>query len=439
MKQSRGRGRALRRGLSASAYLPRALGERLDGVLRRGSIDGASGVPRIAFLGGFGGGNIGNEASLCSAIQNLESHGRESVLVVTPYPAGTRERLGFDAVSIQQRPAAVRRIRSRVARVVLYGLAEGVRVARVVAIVRGVDAVVVPGTGILDDFGEKPWRMPYSLLTWTLAARLVGRPFSFLCVGAGPIRSRASRLLMVTAARLATYISYRDEQSRAFLVRVGGAALDGPVMCDIAFAHSLPLPACSLPTRTPTMAIGVAVMGYGGWDGANSGSVYERYVDLMTEVVTRAVRNGDVVHFLVGEAVDREAVDAVLARCRTSVAAACLRPEISDYSDLLAAAARMDVVVATRYHAAIAAVTVRRPVISVGYAEKFAALLGDFGLRDFHVMVEDADAEWVWERVEDLRSGRRGLGANADVILERNRRLARREITRAGVRRGSRC
>jgi polysaccharide pyruvyl transferase WcaK-like protein len=54
--------------------------------------------------------------------------------------------------------------------------------------VRKFDIVVVPGTGILDDFGEPWYAMPYDLFKWSLAAMLGGRPFTFVSVGAGPIQ-----------------------------------------------------------------------------------------------------------------------------------------------------------------------------------------------------------------------------------------------------------
>jgi polysaccharide pyruvyl transferase WcaK-like protein len=41
-----------------------------------------------------------------------------------------------------------------------------------VRVIRKAGVMVVPGTGILDDFGEKPTGMPFDIFKWCLAARL---------------------------------------------------------------------------------------------------------------------------------------------------------------------------------------------------------------------------------------------------------------------------
>ena len=61
-----------------------------------------------------------------------------------------------------------------------------------VSAARRFDMIVVPGTGMLDDFGER-WRdMPYHLFRWGLACRLARTPFAFVSIGAGPIVIRSA-------------------------------------------------------------------------------------------------------------------------------------------------------------------------------------------------------------------------------------------------------
>ena len=55
------------------------------------------------------------------------------------------------------------------------------------------------------------WRaMPYDILKWSLAARLMRRPFAFVSIGAGPVAGSISKRLFTWAARMAAYRSYRD-------------------------------------------------------------------------------------------------------------------------------------------------------------------------------------------------------------------------------------
>ena len=85
--------------------------------------------------------------------------------------------------------------------------------------VRKVDIMIIPGTGILDDFGERPLGMPFDIFKWCLAARIAGARIAFVSIGAGPIGHPLSRWLMTAAARLAHYRSYRDAISRDFMDR----------------------------------------------------------------------------------------------------------------------------------------------------------------------------------------------------------------------------
>ena len=52
--------------------------------------------------------------------------------------------------------------------------------------IRRFDVVIVPGTGILDDFGERPYGMPWDILRWCIGARLLGAKIAFVSIGAGP-------------------------------------------------------------------------------------------------------------------------------------------------------------------------------------------------------------------------------------------------------------
>ena len=82
---------------------------------------------------------------------------------------------------------------------------------------RGLNALIVPGTGILDDFQEGPFGMPLVLFGWCLAARLAGARILFVSIGAGPIDHPLSRWLMTSSVAMADYRSYRDDLSKRFM------------------------------------------------------------------------------------------------------------------------------------------------------------------------------------------------------------------------------
>ena len=81
--------------------------------------------------------------------------------------------------------------------------------------------LIIPGTGILDDFGGNPFGMPLALLAWCLVARLCGAWVAFVSIGAGRIQHPLSRWLMRSAAAMAHYRSYRDTVSKTFMESIG--------------------------------------------------------------------------------------------------------------------------------------------------------------------------------------------------------------------------
>src|SRR5690606_31296522 len=87
--------------------------------------------------------------------------------------------------------------------------------------VRGLDMLIVPGTGFLDDYRDSPSGWPFMIFRWCLAAKLPGAKMALVSIGAGPIRHRASRWLMKNAARMFDFRSYRDAASKAYLASIG--------------------------------------------------------------------------------------------------------------------------------------------------------------------------------------------------------------------------
>ena len=131
---------------------------------------------------------------------------------------------------------------------------------------RSIDQFIVVGTGALDDMAViNPWNAPYDLYKWCRAARLAGTKVSFVSVGAGPIKNRISRTLMLSALRLANYRSYRDEISMMYLESVGFETKGDKVFPDLVF--SLPNKVASQPHKNPgeNLTIGLGVIGYYGW------------------------------------------------------------------------------------------------------------------------------------------------------------------------------
>lgn len=383
------------------------------------TLDASATRPTAVLICGVGTGNIGNDVSLDVAqalftelVPNID------LVVATPFVDGARDVTDLPVMPVRQDLTLHRSLPSRAAVAWAVLTTELKRLGRLWCRVKKTDAVIVTGTGILDDFAEHPWNMPYALLSWSCLARLARRKFVFLAVGAGPIENPVSRAEFVVATRLASHVTYRDEGSRIFMAGIGADRSDARVCPDLAFGFLAPDATPPEPMSDP-LTVGVGAMSYGGWSRLGEGPIYDTYVECLTGVVTALTADGHRVRFLVGQPCDLPVVHDIIARCPAEVSAGLEVPEIETFSQLLHAVAATDVVIATRYHNVVAALLMRRPVVSLSYAPKNVELLSPLGLSGFDCSVETASVQWVLDRVADYHTGRATLDeANSDLLTQ---------------------
>lgn len=380
---------------------------------------------KVVLIGGFGGGNVGNEASLAVAIRELRRvrpHCR--IIVASLDPEQVQANTGVRSIPIgRQRLAPLNRwlLPLKVARRVP---AEAGRWGRALTLLRDADALVLPGTGALDDFCDTPFGFVFDVWVWVSVARAVGCPVALLSIGAGPIRQTSVARMAGVIARSAAHISLRDEISKDFLATLGRDTSQDRVVPDLVFATPRPAaagdpirgeaapPATSSAgagnvSRVNTEArctVGLGCMAYGGWSGDLTGPQYQRYLQLLTAVAVDLLARGHRIQLLIGQPVDRSAATDLVARLdalgidRREVR----EPTSRTFDDLVEAVCEVDVVVASRFHTIVAALMAQRPVVSLGYADKNRALLHASGVEAADQHVDSATSEWVLDQVATL-------------------------------------
>jgi polysaccharide pyruvyl transferase WcaK-like protein len=371
-------------------------GDRVTGAGRRP-------VRAVAVYGFLGAGNIGNDASMETVLAWLrDRHPQVAVHGITTCPEVLRERYGVPSARLAWYQADPDRPRWAD----LAGKVAGrlVDVPRSLLLVGRVDAVVVPGMGVLEEaLGVTPWGLPLWMFLTAVACRLRRRPFVLLAVGAEPVRHRVTRFLFAATVRLAAHVSYRDVWSREAM-RANGVERDHPVVPDLAFAH--PAPTDARP-RPGTVVVGVIAYSGDGAGAYSGDGVLDRYVRVMAGVVERLVADGDQVVLVGGDRVD----DPVAARVAEAVRAA--RPERADavtvppvdgFTALSRELAQAEVVVASRFHNLVGAVRLGRPVVSVGYAAKSARLMAGLGLAGFCQDVGEVDGARLLDQIRRARA-----------------------------------
>ncbi|PRD41624.1 dTDP-4-dehydrorhamnose 3,5-epimerase [Phyllobacterium phragmitis] len=352
---------------------------------------------RIGLFGQFGSGNSGNDGSLEAMLAFLRRTVPDAeLLCICPRPDVVRRQYRLEAVAISgdQPQNRLLRLADTTFKQMPRRIGDFFAAIR---IARKLDLIIIPGTGILDDFCESPLGWPYVIFRWCLAARLGGAKLAFVSIGAGPIRHPLSRIFMKSAARMACYRSYRDQPSYSFMKGIGLDVARDRVYGDLAFG--LPVPEESRLSTASVMTVGVGVMAYSGWkkEGSDGEAIYRAYLQKMSDFVAWLLAQGMAVRLLTGGVVDRQAIGDLLAIVNSGPenGASCkiVAEEMSSLHDLMRQIVQTDLVVATRYHNVICALSTGRPAISLGYAEKNDELLIRTGLAEFCHHVETFDTE----------------------------------------------
>src|SRR5262245_21909237 len=127
---------------------------------------------KIGTFGLFGGGNLGNDGSLEAVLASLRRARPDAELwCICPGPAVVARDHAIATLPMRT-PAPSATFLKGPLRILWKAVREVIDWPYTFLRVRGFDVVVVPGTGILDDLGERPWTTPLSLLRFCLMARL---------------------------------------------------------------------------------------------------------------------------------------------------------------------------------------------------------------------------------------------------------------------------
>lgn len=369
---------------------------------------------RIALMGVFGVNSFGNEASLASVVGSIRRRLPSAELFcVCSRPTKVTETYQLEAFDMSLMACApctgIRRVllalafRTRLLRVA--------RTMRAFRLMRGVDALVVPGTGILDDFGLRPSEFPLDLLVWCLLARLRGAEVMFVSVGAGPITNVHTLRLMKAAARMATHRSYRDAASRSFMASHGLDVSKDQVVPDVVF--SLKSNTAADTTASPSkkaadsLVVAVGVMNYRGWMPIQSPreDAYRKHVEDTETIVGHVLDRGHRVRLVLGEPGDRVVIEDLLDRlgaANNPHQGRYSAPPLFGFADLLRELSGSDVVIATRFHNVLCALLMGKPVISIGYADKNRDLLAEFGLAEYAHDIDTLSVDRLTSQLDEM-------------------------------------
>lgn len=374
---------------------------------------GASKRQKIALFGVFGVGNLGNECTLQAMIFHLRRliPGAEIICVCSD-PAVVSSTYRITAVPIRQAP--LRPLANRLAKAlrrVFVGIPlEVARLYKSFRALKGVEMLVMTGTGMLGDVGIGPFGLHYDILKWSLVAKLRGCKLLFVSVGVGPLTNPMSKRFVRMSLALANYRSYRDDFSKQYLKELRLNRPADPVFPDLAFS----LPDAMIPRQVADRAgqppvVGVGIITYSNLreSSAKGDDAYREYLARLTAFISWSRMNNYTVRLLIGDAVHDHRARLDL---KSSLEAAGLNygdgkiidEPASTVDEVISQLAASEIVVASRFHNVLLALWLNKPVLAISFHEKVDSLMQAVGLGEFRQDINDINVDKMTEQFRTL-------------------------------------
>ena len=291
---------------------------------------------------------------------------------------------------------------------------------------RGVDLMIVAGSGQLLDEWRGPWRHPYTTFRWALLARIARVPFVYPSVGAGPIDNRLSAFFIRRAVEWASFVSVRDRHSGRVLESIG---LPGPFPYCPDMGYSYPgltvLAEKMSANRANPPVVGLNVMAHQDprlWPRGETRR-YEAYLEKMVALARLLLEQGWCLRVFSSqtgsdEVVAQEFLES-LGEPASSGRVELAGTEIDQVDDLVATIASCDAVVAARFHSVLVPLVLGIPVLALAYNPKTSELLADVGLRERCLDIDSCTVEELEGAFQRLRA--EGLAPSVQERVEAHR------------------
>jgi polysaccharide pyruvyl transferase WcaK-like protein len=400
------------------------------------------GRSKIGLLEHCGTGNLGDDATVATVLQQIKSRWpTASIVGLSLDPVDSERRHQIPCFAIRQSvfpfeqewsspsPAVdgvySERLKTRLRRIgPLYRAAKAIKKVMVVRpwqfareivflgqslfLACDLDLLVICGGGQLLDWGG-PWAFPYTLFKWCLLARGVRAKCIFLNNGAGPLDATLSRWFVKRALAMANYVSLRDRASEEVLRKVGFRG-KVKVVADSAWGLRLPEGIARRKSESKgELVIGIAPMAYGDssrhWVDDNR--TYRNLIDSLAEFSGELLRRGHRIKLFSSDIwFDSQAIADLEATIRknnpTLAGDRVTREPVADIDELLEALARVDCYVTCRFHGIVFASLLNVPTIALAPHPKVTTLMGDMGLSEYCMDIATCDATGLTIRFDRL-------------------------------------
>jgi polysaccharide pyruvyl transferase WcaK-like protein len=383
-------------------------------------------MPKFALIGPWGN-NLGDMATIIATLDYIKefSPGAE-IVCFSLVPYVTEQAIGINclpaqrpvtidpdhdknmfvrfASSMQRNPNSLIR---ELGRWVLRAPIEFQLIQYVDEHLRDVDALIINGGGQLEDEWGGPFSHPYTLLKFSFIARLHKKKVFILSVGAGPIRSRISKIFIKQTLGLANYCSYRDLFSKQLIESIGFHR-DDPVYPDLAWKYKVGefIPK---PTKSVGLKVGIGAMVWRNpqiWPTKDQ-SAYNDYISRLAEFCAWLLRNGHQISMIPGEP-DHDLM--AIADVKSTLAKMgipdsedkIITTPIHSVPELLNELSTLDAFVGSRFHNLLFSLMMNVPTLAIPYHKKLNGVLDDIGIGHYWMPIESFNLDMASSLFNDM-------------------------------------
>lgn len=367
---------------------------------------------RIGVFGHYGNSNLGDESIILSVIQNLERRLPEAEFIgLSINPDNSEKRFAMESYPIRNLSSGEHKLNfiNSIDHLLLYKMfnkpvSELLFLKKSFHIIKDLDLLLVCGSNqFIDTFGGVRG-YPYTLLKWTILAKMRGAKVVFASVGAGPILNSNTYRMLKPALKKADYISYRDQGSKN-MIESQIENVNGAICPDL--AHGLMVNPKNSNKKNGKKIVGVNPMPVFDpryWYKGDEDK-YSDYIDKLSRFVNYLTGRGYAVQLFNTHPKDLNVANDVIEYLKvTGVEQDRLPAVIKSYSveNLINAISDMDAVVATRFHAAVLPLRLGKPVLGIAYYRKTKELLTDIGMGEYCVDINNFTTQDLAIRISSM-------------------------------------
>jgi polysaccharide pyruvyl transferase WcaK-like protein len=277
-------------------------------------------------------------------------------------------------------------------------------------VLRDIDLLLVSGSNqFLDNYGGTGG-FPYTLFKWSVLAKLARAKLAFASVGAGPLDSNLSKMLVRASVLLSDYTSFRDQASKEIVV-TAFLRNKGSVFPDLAHSlsteHRSALEETSEPAdERPKIGINPMPVYYRGYWYIADETKYFEYVGMVAAFSSVLIREGYPLFFFSTMPKDENVIEDIVAAldedAKQKVKRENLVKPCRSVSELIQRISRADIVVATRFHGTLLPLAAGKPVLGICYHRKSSDLLKEYAQERYSVDLDHLQVEDLLKRFREL-------------------------------------